>query len=370
MDYKYYAFISYNRKDEKYAKWVQDKLESYKLPSRIVHDNPDLKKGIRPIFRDKTDLGTGILCESLGKEFKRYPGVDAVDVSDDNGIFGYEYEVDDIGHVLAIYYLDNTKTRSSLKNGMACIRYTYDDMGNVVREQYLDMQSKPCLTNDRGAEIRRIFDKYGNNIEESYHEAGGSLYLTPSNGYAIVRKKSMNNTKMNTSFIIERLRHYGSRSLSTAVAALFLMSVIMVNTSALHAQSTTKSPVETTIEGTLNMYLVTNYGEKMQEVDRYRETGEGSMIACILKTDKKIDMTQYLDKEGIEALKDYAGTTLQSEFMIVPDWEVFESFSYKDFAAKYANKRIRVTGTLFFPMGGWQNVTPVRMDFSKVELTE
>ena len=108
----------------------------------------------------------------------------------------------------------------------------------------------------------------------------------------------------------------------------------------------------------------------MQEVDRYRETGEGSMIAFILKTDKKIDMTQYLDKEGIEALKDYAGTTLQSEFMIVPDWEVFESFSYKDFAAKYAHKRIRVTGTLFFPMGGWQNVTPVRMDFSKVEEAE
>lgn len=135
-------------------------------------------------------------------------------------------------------------------------------------------------------------------------------------------------------------------------------------------QIQSQSPPQTTLSGTLHLYLVTNYGEKMQEVDRYRETGEGSMIACILKTDKKIDMTQYLDKEGIEALKDYAGTTLQSEFMIVPDWEVFESFSYKDFAAKYANKRIRVTGTLFFPMGGWQNVTPVRMDFSKVELTE
>ena len=73
-----------------------------------------------------------------------------------------------------------------------------------------------------------------------------------------------------------------------------------------------------TLSGTLHPYLVANYGDKMQEVDRYRETGEDSMIAFILKTDKKIDMTQYLDKEGIEALKDYTGTTLQSEFMIVP----------------------------------------------------
>ena len=176
---------------------------------------------------------------------------------------------------------------------------------------------------------------------------------------------------MNTSFIIERLRHHWSRSLSTAVAALFLMSVIMANTGTLHAQSTTKSPVETTIEGTLHMYLVTNYGEKMQEVDCYRKTGEGSMIAFILKTDKKINMTQYLDKEDVEALKDYSGTTLQSQFILSPDYTIYETTLYgKDFADMYTNKRVRVTGTLFFPMAGWQNVTPVRMDYTKVEVVE
>lgn len=176
---------------------------------------------------------------------------------------------------------------------------------------------------------------------------------------------------MNTSFIIEHLRHHWSRSLSTAVAALFLMSVIMANSSTLHAQSTTKSPVEATIEGTLNMYLVTNYGEKMQEVDRYRKTGEGSMIAFILETDQKIDMSQYLDKEEIQALKEYSGTTLQSQFILSPDYTIYETALYgKDFADMYANKRVRVTGTLFFPMAGWQNVTPVRMDYTKVELVD
>ena len=176
---------------------------------------------------------------------------------------------------------------------------------------------------------------------------------------------------MNTSFIIEHLRHHWSRSLSTAVAALFLMSVIMANSSTLHAQSTTKSPVEATIEGTLNMYLVTNYGEKMQEVDRYRKTGEGSMIAFILETDQKTDMSQYLDKEEIQALKKYSGTTLQSRFVLSPDYTIYETALYgKDFADMYANKRVRVTGTLFFPMAGWQNVTPVRMDYTKVELVD
>lgn len=31
--YKNYAFISYKREDEKWAKWLQRKLENYKLPS-------------------------------------------------------------------------------------------------------------------------------------------------------------------------------------------------------------------------------------------------------------------------------------------------------------------------------------------------
>ena len=106
----------------------------------------------------------------------------------------------------------------------------------------------------------------------------------------------------------------------------------------------------------------------MQEVDLYRTTDEGTFVAFVLKTDKNIDMAQYPDKEDVEALKDYAGTTLQPEFMIVPDWEKFESFSNESFAAQYAHKRVRVTGTFFYPDGGWQNVTPVRMDFRKVEV--
>ena len=180
----------------------------------------------------------------------------------------------------------------------------------------------------------------------------------------------MNNIQMNTSFIIERLRHYGSRSLSTAVAALFLMSVIMVNTSALHAQSTTQSPAQATLSGTLHMYLVTLYGDSLQEIDHYRKTHkEGERITFILKTDKPVDMTPYLSQEEIEFLSDN-GTMWQSEFMVVPDWEVYSSFSNETFAAEYAHKRVRVTGSLFCPMAGWRNATLVRMDYTKVEVVE
>lgn len=55
-EYTYYAFISYKREDEKHAKWLQNKLESYGFPVALRKENPSLPSKIRPIFRDKTDL--------------------------------------------------------------------------------------------------------------------------------------------------------------------------------------------------------------------------------------------------------------------------------------------------------------------------
>ena len=69
--YKNYAFISYKREDEKWAKWLQRKLESYKLPSVIRKESLSIPKYIRPVFRDKTDLSGGVLSEQLNNELVR-----------------------------------------------------------------------------------------------------------------------------------------------------------------------------------------------------------------------------------------------------------------------------------------------------------
>ena len=66
---KRYAFISYNHKDVKWAKWLQNKLESYKLPSDIHNEFED-SRYLRPIFRDKTDLNTGVLANEIRKELE------------------------------------------------------------------------------------------------------------------------------------------------------------------------------------------------------------------------------------------------------------------------------------------------------------
>lgn len=61
---EYYAFISYKREDEKWARWVQEKLEHYKFPTNL-NGRTDLPKNIRPTFRDVTDLKPGLLAEEI-----------------------------------------------------------------------------------------------------------------------------------------------------------------------------------------------------------------------------------------------------------------------------------------------------------------
>ena len=66
-DYTYYAFISYKREDEKWAKWLQKKLESYGFPVALRKENPMLPAKIRPIFRDQSELSGGNLKEEIEK---------------------------------------------------------------------------------------------------------------------------------------------------------------------------------------------------------------------------------------------------------------------------------------------------------------
>jgi len=62
---EYFAFISYKREDEKWAKWLQHKLEHYHLPSNVRKANESLPKSIRPIFKDTSELSAGVLADEI-----------------------------------------------------------------------------------------------------------------------------------------------------------------------------------------------------------------------------------------------------------------------------------------------------------------
>lgn len=60
----YFAFISYKREDAKWADWLQNKLENYKLPSNLGGKD-NLPKAIRPVFKDTTELNPTYLPQQI-----------------------------------------------------------------------------------------------------------------------------------------------------------------------------------------------------------------------------------------------------------------------------------------------------------------
>lgn len=69
--YHNFAFISYSHRDMAVAKWLQKNLEAFKLPTEIYNEIDAASRYLRPVFRDESDLNTGILSDELRKNLKR-----------------------------------------------------------------------------------------------------------------------------------------------------------------------------------------------------------------------------------------------------------------------------------------------------------
>lgn len=68
--YKSFAFISYSHHDMAVAKWLQRRLEGFKLPTEIYNEIDAQSRYLRPVFRDESDLDTGILGDELRKHLE------------------------------------------------------------------------------------------------------------------------------------------------------------------------------------------------------------------------------------------------------------------------------------------------------------
>jgi len=70
--YTYYAFVSYRSSDERWAKWVQEKIEGYRLPAVIAAKNEQLpQKQLRPCFRYHTDIQPNELKTELRNKLEQ-----------------------------------------------------------------------------------------------------------------------------------------------------------------------------------------------------------------------------------------------------------------------------------------------------------
>ena len=72
QQYTYFAFVSYRSSDEKWAKWLQEKIEAYRLPTTIQNERDDLpKKKLRPCFRYHTDIQPNELKSELRSKLEK-----------------------------------------------------------------------------------------------------------------------------------------------------------------------------------------------------------------------------------------------------------------------------------------------------------
>lgn len=65
-----FAFISYSHCDMAVAKWLQRRLEGFRLPTEVYNDIEAGTRYLRPVFRDQSDLNTGILSDELRKHLE------------------------------------------------------------------------------------------------------------------------------------------------------------------------------------------------------------------------------------------------------------------------------------------------------------
>jgi len=67
--YEYFAFISYKEEDAEWAKWLQRKLEHYKLPTAVRKEKPELPDRISPIYEYKSEAAAALRQQEIIPDF-------------------------------------------------------------------------------------------------------------------------------------------------------------------------------------------------------------------------------------------------------------------------------------------------------------
>ena len=68
--FKFFAFISYSSKDTAWGKWLQRKLEHYRMPATLCSEHGWKRKPMNPVFFAPTDIQPGGLTEELQERLR------------------------------------------------------------------------------------------------------------------------------------------------------------------------------------------------------------------------------------------------------------------------------------------------------------
>ncbi len=108
-------------------------------------------------------------------EFKRLKS--DTPVKDADGVFGFEYDLDEIGRVVELRYLDYDNRFRTTKTGIAGRKYEYDG-SHRKRTMYIDDQGRPVPNEQGWAVTEESFDSLGNVRVGRYYGRDGRPVLS------------------------------------------------------------------------------------------------------------------------------------------------------------------------------------------------
>ena len=106
-----------------------------------------------------------------------------VPTTDEQGIAGFRYKLDEYGRVIEKIYLDQDGNPRPDKQGVARRTNRYDDNGNLVEAKYFDANGNLTFNELGWMYSVDTFDEFGNSVETKFFDASGALCLD-NNGIA------------------------------------------------------------------------------------------------------------------------------------------------------------------------------------------
>ena len=105
-------------------------------------------------------------------------------VADGDGIYARQFEVDSLGRVVRMEYLNKEGKPTQGYMGLSAMTYTYDQFGIVIELAYWDIDGKPLVTESGWSKCVRQSDQYGNVAEYRYLGQNGEPCLSIWHNYA------------------------------------------------------------------------------------------------------------------------------------------------------------------------------------------
>lgn len=129
--------------------------------------------------RDNGDRGSNIVRFAFERNEQGYItketyhcnndyNLDRSAVADGDGIYARQFEVDSLGRVVRMEYLNKEGKPTQGYMGLSAMTYTYDLFGTVIELAYWDIDGKPLVTESGWSKCVRKSDQYGNVAEYRY----------------------------------------------------------------------------------------------------------------------------------------------------------------------------------------------------------